>query len=457
MSGLRYDIAPDDARQIAYDACIAAYPMLVLDAARGRAVGANQFLHGAYGRGAAPGGMLNPNPHVLYSTAWLELSTGPVVLSLPHMCARHWVMPMIDAWGEIFTALGVRRNGEESRDVAIVGPDWCGALDDWLPAVRAPTNGVWLMGRTLLESDEDGREAGPWSHFMLSSRAGALQAMSQAPDPRGRRRAEGRPRPEQVLERMALLLSRLSVRHAPAGLEERLARIGVERGHELALPNLHPAVAQAVCAGAATARAHIAAAAWPHRRAGADPWVVSAYDRHMDPLERAATAHRGFGFNLREDAVYYFAERGLDGERLNGDRRWRLRFEPRQVPPVGAFWSLTAYDMQGRLAGRTGGRQGLSSRDPLRFNIDGSLELAVQHVRPLGPLAVNWLPAPAGAFRLVLRAYWPGEAILDGRWRPPAIRPLAAEPRPANSFGSPEKPAAALRNSPDIGRFATGV
>ncbi|MCY1268875.1 hypothetical protein D9M68_192230 [compost metagenome] len=36
--------------------------------------------------------------------------------------------------------------------------------------------------------------------------------------------------------------------------------------------------------------------------------------------------------------------------------------------------------------------------------------------------ASNWLPAPKGAdFSLLLRAYWPDEAIIQGRWTPPAV------------------------------------
>jgi hypothetical protein len=33
----------------------------------------------------------------------------------------------------------------------------------------------------------------------------------------------------------------------------------------------------------------------------------------------------------------------------------------------------------------------------------------------------NWLPAPAGKFILMLRFYWPKQAIIDGSWKPPAV------------------------------------
>ena len=33
----------------------------------------------------------------------------------------------------------------------------------------------------------------------------------------------------------------------------------------------------------------------------------------------------------------------------------------------------------------------------------------------------NWLPAPAGTFSLLLRNYWPDQAVIDGTWLPPDV------------------------------------
>jgi hypothetical protein len=33
----------------------------------------------------------------------------------------------------------------------------------------------------------------------------------------------------------------------------------------------------------------------------------------------------------------------------------------------------------------------------------------------------NWLPAPAGAFKLILRIYWPEQRVLEGGWVPPPL------------------------------------
>ena len=46
------------------------------------------------------------------------------------------------------------------------------------------------------------------------------------------------------------------------------------------------------------------------------------------------------------------------------------------------------------------------------------------HEQPAADKRSNWLPAPAsGPIRLLLRAYEPQEALLDGRYRLPPLRP----------------------------------
>ena len=53
---------------------------------------------------------------------------------------------------------------------------------------------------------------------------------------------------------------------------------------------------------------------------------------------------------------------------------------------------------------------------------DGSLIITISHTEPTTPTArANWLPAPAGDFRPVLRMYEPHPAVLDGSYVTPAI------------------------------------
>ena len=55
-------------------------------------------------------------------------------------------------------------------------------------------------------------------------------------------------------------------------------------------------------------------------------------------------------------------------------------------------------------------------RDP-----DGGATITLAPALPGGVPEANWLPAPAGRFRLGLRVYYPGSAVADGSWTPPAV------------------------------------
>ena len=54
-------------------------------------------------------------------------------------------------------------------------------------------------------------------------------------------------------------------------------------------------------------------------------------------------------------------------------------------------------------------------------NSDGSFDVIISHTRPIGRLAANWLPAPAGRFFMVLRLYDASRAVFNHTWKPPLI------------------------------------
>ena len=139
-------------------------------------------------------------------------------------------------------------------------------------------------------------------------------------------------------------------------------------------------------------------------------------------LTRATLAMVGLGSNPPEDAIYPLAFTDGDGNPLHGEHDYRLHFDAQDLPPAGAFWSLTLYDQDGFRVPNLLNRYALRDRDPLRYEPDGSLDLFVQHEDPGQGRTSNWLPSPRGPFALFLRLYEPQAEALDGRWSPPAVR-----------------------------------
>jgi hypothetical protein len=139
-------------------------------------------------------------------------------------------------------------------------------------------------------------------------------------------------------------------------------------------------------------------------------------------LKRAALALVGLGSNPPEDAIYPLAFTDGQGKPLNGEHDYVLHFDQEELPPVEAFWSVTVYDQEGFQVANPLNRCALGDRDHLRYNADGSLDLLVQHDNPGPEREPNWLPAPRGPMALFMRLYEPKAEVLDGRWKPPAVR-----------------------------------
>jgi len=119
------------------------------------------------------------------------------------------------------------------------------------------------------------------------------------------------------------------------------------------------------------------------------------------------------------EAIYPTAYGDSTGTPLSGDSSYRLVFP--KDPPNRAFWSLTLYDGDGYLVANPQRRYAIGdSHPPLHRKADGSVVVVLQRTRPTEP-DVNWLPTPAGEFRLNLRIYRPRASVLSGAWQPPPV------------------------------------
>ena len=137
-------------------------------------------------------------------------------------------------------------------------------------------------------------------------------------------------------------------------------------------------------------------------------------------LARAALQKALPVVNSFEEAAYWTTGADGAGHKLSGEHAYRLHFPPGQLPPNDAFWSLTATDTVGYMVTSPTGRSSVDDHSGLVTNADGSVDILLQPEAPRGP-AQNWLPTPPGRFKLTLRAYLPGAAILDGSYDVPAI------------------------------------
>ena len=137
-------------------------------------------------------------------------------------------------------------------------------------------------------------------------------------------------------------------------------------------------------------------------------------------LLRAGCAKILPGTNVAQEAAYWTTV--VDGarRRLDGQHQYLLHFPVGQLPPNDAFWSLAMTDVVGYMASNPIDRYSVGGRSGLVPNADGSIDIYIQRTAPAGRES-NWLPAPAGKFKLMLRAYLPSRAVLDGEYHVPPV------------------------------------
>jgi hypothetical protein len=117
----------------------------------------------------------------------------------------------------------------------------------------------------------------------------------------------------------------------------------------------------------------------------------------IDPYARAGIARTGELPVGLGDGVAFLARGDDAGRPFDG----RCEVVLRGTTPPARFWTLTLYDLEGRLVANSANRYGFTSQEIVRA-ADGSFEiLAAPRARP-----GNWLPTGgAERYLLVLRLY----------------------------------------------------
>ena len=388
-------------------------------------------------------GVVSPNVDTAYSVAWIDLTQGPLVFSVPSMPDRFYTIQFMDAYTNAFAYVGSGSTGTAAGDYAIVPPGWTGTLPATVHRIQAPTNTLWLLGRTLVNSSadlpavkaaQDGYKLTPLTAFEGGARQGGVD-LSSYPN--------GKPKSIPTgADFIGALNQALAINPPPAAdhcLLTSLAAAGVQtptadsnselvaNGENLAgitpAPADNPAVDAGLIAGqqlVAAAASHVQASlaaqdhGWEILTSGIGTYAT-------DYLGRAIIATDYLGANTPVQGLYPTDATDVDGKPLTGANGYTLTFPKGDLPPAGAFWSLTMYGSDNYLYDNPLNRYAIGNRTTgLVVNRDGSLTLHLSHDQPPSGTS-NWLPAPAGHFHVILRLYQPAASALDRKWTPPPI------------------------------------
>jgi hypothetical protein len=486
QSGQAAAVDAQEVARIGVDAYIYGYPLVTMEMTRrmmtnvekpkGTRAPMGQLVRMRTYPTAAFKDVTAPNADTLYTTGWMDVGREPWVLTIPDVKDRYYLMPMLDAWTEVFQAPGKRTTGTQAQKYLITGPGWKGKVPEGMNQYQSPTSLVWLLGRIYCTGTPEDYKAvhaiqdqvsivplsaygKPYTpppgkvdpeidmHIAVRDQVHKLDAVAYfnlltkllkdnppvtgdaAMAARMKQAGENNP-PATADAPMAPSLKQVAKSsNPPVTVDEpmvaRMKQIGIVPGMTFDISKLDPAVIHAIEDVPKAAQEKIMG---HFKKAGVleNGWTFSTRTGiyGTDYLQRAFITAIGLGANRPQDAVYPTSESDADGKPYEGVNQYIMHFSEGQMPPVNAFWSLTMYNAHYFFVDNPLNRYTLGSRNNFTFNADGSVDLYIQADSPGPDKEANWLPAPKGRFVLMLRLYWPKEtfpSIIDGTWKIPTV------------------------------------
>jgi hypothetical protein len=434
----------DDPKQIALDAYVYGYSLLTTEVTRlqmsnvpkqmGLQSPMGMFTNVPRYPPADYRGVSAPNADTLYSVAWVDLSQ-PMVFSRPDMGTRFHLFEMVDLWMTIIKSPGSREFGGKAMNFLLTGPDFKGPVPEGMTQIAFPSRYMVILGRTYADgTDADYKIVNALqAQLKLTPLASFGKPFTPVAPPVTDAGISMTDKPQQVIldmgtdgyfQRMADLMCKT----APPAAEDapiiaRMAKIGIEPCKYD--PSKMPAEVKPTLPQDGI---KLIEANKDKMGAMVNGWVISkGLGRYgTDYMKRAVVAAFGWPANLQDDAVYPYTEIDSSGAELTGANKYTLTFAKGQTPPVGGFWSITMYMIDGGwwFVPNPLNKFTVSPRNNLKANADGSITLYFQAESPGKDKESNWLPAPKGKFIPMMRLYGPNQTpptILDGSWAPPKV------------------------------------
>lgn len=374
-----------------------------------------------------------PNSDTPYSLLGMDLRTEPLVLTVPPLEAhRYFSIQLNDLYTHIFGYIGTRTTGNDGGSYLVAGPFWQGQVPEGITKVyRSETELAMATYRTQLFNPEDIEKVraiqAQYRVLPLSAFLGETPPHAAPPVDFIKPLAPDELRTSlDVFSQLNFLLQFCPPESSEKELMARFAKIGIGRHATFDPASWTPEWRHAAGQGIVDAWADFMLL----KKQGELGEVTSgdifgsrAFLKN-NYLYRMGAAVIGIYGNSAEEALYRTEYSDSTGQVLDGSHTYIQRFEPGQLPPVKAFWSLTMYRMpESLLAENTLNRYLLNSTmlDTFVRDEDGAITFYLQHESPGVEKEPNWLPAPKGPFNVTLRMYWPEAAILDRTWKAPPV------------------------------------
>jgi hypothetical protein len=441
------NLSPKEAHEIAKEAYIFAYPMLMgyqsqyyttMPQSPGYRGPWNKIAHDTKPADHTRKDVVTMNGDTPYSAFGVDLRAEPMVLTVPKITDRYYVFQCIDLFTHNFAFIGTRTTGTDAGDYLFVGPGWKGEIpkEKFKKVFYSESQLATIIGRTQLKGIND------LPNVLEIQKKYQLQPLSsfEGKEPKTAPEIHWVPlNPKEFGDARFIkyvnfyfpFVEPFHKDDAPA--LKRFEKIGIRSGATFDSTNYSPETLAAINAGVKDAISDIKQKA-EHIAERVNGWnMMEAFGPREfyknDWLLRAAAVMVGIYANDKVEAFYPVAYVDADNEVLDGSKhKYKIDFNKKNIPPAKYFWSVTMYNK------KADGVSGYMVENPInRYLInstteglikdkDGNFTIFIQHQAPENKgQRANWLPAPNEPFYLTLRIYGPKETAMNGTWEPPAI------------------------------------
>ena len=426
------ELDTDTVWELINDAYIYAFPLVLTDATKtlstntdgtltGRAP-VNQFNHAKNLADASFRTVVTPNVDTVYSQAWLDISTEPMIYVLPE-ADRFCNVQLLDAWTN--TAAVLNKAGV----YAITLPSWDGDLPDGVTRVDVPTATVWSIARIVLSGNEDLPNVYAIQEQMQLLPLAAYGQEEEYTAPKGTYTVENdfvpvnkvlSMTPVEFFSTANALMQANPPAEADEDLLKTLSAINVGAGMTFDASLLGENAADRWQQMLQQLRSTLASDGANYAQQ-LGQWIYYGKpigDFGTEYTYRAMVALVGLGANTVDVAIYPKTTVDETGKALTGEKTYTLHFDA--LPPTMAdgFWSVTAYGEDDFLIDNPIDRYCINDRSDFKLNADGTLDIILSKETPEN--ISNWLPVSDGEFHLFMRIYIPDMDAID-TWQSPVI------------------------------------
>jgi hypothetical protein len=374
-----------------------------------------------------------PNASTNYVYFNFNLKDGPVVVEIPAAVGAGLLGSMVNAWDEPMADIGPA--GEDQGNggkYLLLPPDFKGETPQGFFALRYPTYNGYALYRAIRAGSTDADVAAALG-LVKKLRVYPLAQAANPPEQRfidiyGKTFDGIANFDERFFESLNRMVQEEPVLPRDLIMMGMLKSIGIEKGKDFkpdaATQSILKSAAQEAQAKFIELLTSYSQPWWPDRSwSPPDPTGVKTGFTYQtaDALDVDARGFANFAAfampkKTGKSLVYLFTFRDSRGERLSGERTYRVHI-PANVP-AKQYWSMIVYDVDTAAFIREAPVITLDSyNQAMKPNADGSVDIYFGPKPPAGKEA-NWIYTASGkAFFPAMRFYDPDKPLFDKTWK----------------------------------------